>query len=456
MKDDNIRKQDYVYIGQYKSPLLYHWLCQQWVNHKVARENNFPVLDGRLLVLDGHLFFFKKDWETIIRQTNNAIKEQNSRFFSDLFRIAEAETRKVILLSEMLHNKKGVSLSLIEKFLNAAHDMEFPWFFMIPIGKAIEELIKGRLVSMKLPENSLRLFFAMEKSTLLMEQKRDMANIKRKLSQKKRINQRLHREIEGHIKRYKWYGMMHFWGSPFTHEKFFEQIKTMNINEPKDALTFPFNKDLLWIKKQASELSYWRNHLAEVCAIASHTALVKLGKASKKRGLDYTRAYWLTPGEFLELIEGRFMPSPELIDSRKKAFGLVVENRKNIVLTGEKLFVLIDSLLGKAEEFKELKGTSANPGKAKGTARIVLSPDEISKVKEGDIMVVPETTPDFVPALHRVKAIITDMGGISSHAAIISREFGIPCVVGTGNSTRVIKDGDIVEVDANKGTIRKL
>lgn len=66
------------------------------------------------------------------------------------------------------------------------------------------------------------------------------------------------------------------------------------------------------------------------------------------------------------------------------------------------------------------------------------------------------TSPDFVPLMKKAKAIVTDEGGLSCHAAIVSREMGLPCVIGTKNATKVFKDGDMIEVDANKGFVRKI
>ena len=81
---------------------------------------------------------------------------------------------------------------------------------------------------------------------------------------------------------------------------------------------------------------------------------------------------------------------------------------------------------------------------------------DIAKIKKGEILVAPKITPKYVPAMEKAIAIITDEGGLLSHAAIVSREMGIPCVVGTKIATQVLKDGDRVEVDANKGIVRKL
>lgn len=102
-----------------------------------------------------------------------------------------------------------------------------------------------------------------------------------------------------------------------------------------------------------------------------------------------------------------------------------------------------------------LKGASASLGWAYGPVVIVYKPTEIDHVKEGDIMVTEMTTPDYVPAMKRAKAIITDTGGRTCHAAIISRELGIPCVVGTGTATTTLKSGQMVTVDGANGLVYK-
>jgi pyruvate,water dikinase len=103
-----------------------------------------------------------------------------------------------------------------------------------------------------------------------------------------------------------------------------------------------------------------------------------------------------------------------------------------------------------------VKGKSACAGKATGKVKIVLTKDDFNKFKEGDILVAPHTDPDYVVLMTKAAAIVTDMGGITSHAAIVSREMGTPCIVGTNDATKVLKEGDLVEVDATKGVVYKL
>jgi pyruvate,water dikinase len=100
-----------------------------------------------------------------------------------------------------------------------------------------------------------------------------------------------------------------------------------------------------------------------------------------------------------------------------------------------------------------LKGLGASPGIVSGASRIVRKLDQLDKVGEGDIIVTEMTTPDMVPAMKRAAGIVTDEGGMTSHAAIVSRELGVPAVVGCGTATSTLEDGQVITLDGDKGTI---
>lgn len=99
------------------------------------------------------------------------------------------------------------------------------------------------------------------------------------------------------------------------------------------------------------------------------------------------------------------------------------------------------------------KGLGASPGMASGKVKIIKDTSELDKILKGDILVTVMTTPDMVPAMKRANGIITDEGGVTCHAAIVSRELGIPCVVGTGDATKMLKENIMVTLDGNKGII---
>lgn len=101
------------------------------------------------------------------------------------------------------------------------------------------------------------------------------------------------------------------------------------------------------------------------------------------------------------------------------------------------------------------RGLAASAGIASGQVRILGTPQEGSRLKTGEVLVAPMTTPDWVPTMRRAAALVTDGGGMTCHAAIVSRELGVPCVVGTHNATTILRDGESVTVDGAKGEVRE-
>jgi pyruvate,water dikinase len=100
-----------------------------------------------------------------------------------------------------------------------------------------------------------------------------------------------------------------------------------------------------------------------------------------------------------------------------------------------------------------VSGLGAAPGRVSGTVRVLRSVDEAARLQPGDILVAAMTSPDWVPTLRRAAALVTDGGGMTCHAAIVSRELRIPCIVGAREATKVLRDGDVVTVDATQGFV---
>ena len=103
---------------------------------------------------------------------------------------------------------------------------------------------------------------------------------------------------------------------------------------------------------------------------------------------------------------------------------------------------------------KEVHGQTAYGGSVRGRVRILRRKDQIPSLREGEILVSPMTTPDFISAMKKSAAIVTDEGGVVSHAAIVARELKKPCITGTRVATQVFKNGDFVEVDATRGIVK--
>jgi phosphohistidine swiveling domain-containing protein len=164
----------------------------------------------------------------------------------------------------------------------------------------------------------------------------------------------------------------------------------------------------------------------------------------------------LTPKEIYDLVLGT--PFDEnLLQLRALCDVLMAYPDHQSIYTGKDAQVFAQKYLvleGAAQ--KEFKGRVASKGFIKGKACIVRSGAEFGKMKQGDVMVVINTSPDYVPIMHKAGAIVAEEGGLTAHVAVVSREFGIPCVVGIKRISEIIKDGDMLEVDAEKGIVKIL
>jgi len=187
-----------------------------------------------------------------------------------------------------------------------------------------------------------------------------------------------------------------------------------------------------------------------------------LHEIASRYGLTWDELCSMQRSEITAMLLKDEMPSKEMVEVFRQRFAdhaIILEDGKVRLLWGEALkkyaaeqeALKVDA--SSAAPVRQLKGLAAAPGKASGPAVIILSSKDLTKVKKGDVVVASMTTPEFVPALEKACAIVTDEGGILCHAAIVSRELQIPCVVGTRVATKLIKEGAMVEVDANKGRV---
>ena len=168
------------------------------------------------------------------------------------------------------------------------------------------------------------------------------------------------------------------------------------------------------------------------------------------------KLYSYSDNELSDLLKnGKKVDGRELAE-REELSIFKLENYEYEIFFGRKARSVKDALVLEADaitERSELTGVVAFQGKITGRVTIVILKEDYKKIQDGDILITPMTHPDMVTFLHRISAIITDEGGILCHAAIISRELKKPCIIGTKIATQVLKDGDIVEVDADNGVV---
>ncbi len=138
-----------------------------------------------------------------------------------------------------------------------------------------------------------------------------------------------------------------------------------------------------------------------------------------------------------------------------KVFGAIPERVDDPILI--EIFGLHHGFLAAARAGgvvgEELVGVAASSGVARGRARVLHSAEELHRIAVGEVLVCEATSPNWTPAFSKIAACVCDGGGALTHASIISREYRIPCVVGVGQGTRTIRDGDLVEVDGGRGRV---
>ncbi len=181
-----------------------------------------------------------------------------------------------------------------------------------------------------------------------------------------------------------------------------------------------------------------------------------LEEIGKRFNISLMQVRFMLPEEVKKGLMKELVDKNEL-EERTKSCVYYAEKGKGAVYTGIRARQIVDSI--KKDEFKEVnefRGQIACIGKATGKVKIIIRPKDMHKMKKGDILVSIATDPDIVSAMKKAAAIVTEQGGVTSHAAIVSRELRIPCIIGTKIATKVLKDGDLVEVDATKGIVKIL
>lgn len=265
---------------------------------------------------------------------------------------------------------------------------------------------------------------------------------------------------------YKWLSCQDLHNKPWTKQQFRQAaaaFKKQPIVEKK-----PFRKyiQLLGINhadrnylSMAQRFVYIKDIRDDFRRRGIYNILPFFAEIAKRMDLLPQDISYVQSGEIRQFLEKDIAVPQRLINERKKGFVMYLDSKKNIVcLQGKDIAIALTrfKLADQNTEDEKITGTVASRGQARGRVVIVEGIKDLSKVKQGSILVAVATHPDYTIAMRKAAAIVTDEGGITSHAAIVAREFGIPCIVGTQNATKLLKDGDRVIVDAHAGIVEKL
>lgn len=199
-------------------------------------------------------------------------------------------------------------------------------------------------------------------------------------------------------------------------------------------------------------LAAWRDWRKTCTQMASGALSLFVDEFRKRSGLSQKEMNCLWWWEIKNIFKLK-KKDRQLIKKRSLGFFVVGDPEKGSFLgkDGAALQLFMTKLLARSEE---LKGRPAYWGVARGRVKIILSQKDFYKMKKGDIIIAPNTRPEYVPIMKMAGAIVSEEGGLTCHAAIVSRELKVPAVVGVQGAIAVLKDGDLVEVDANKGIVK--
>ncbi len=467
-----LNPKDWHYLGRWVQPVFPTLFWLYWGKTKSVRSLGLR-LKSNMVGADGHFYMWKNDYNNIFEASKRAA-ERKGKFFDKLIKESVLLKEQLLKVESQYLGKKVSAIKSFYDFFEIMQEMVGVWQAIFPIADGAEAAFNEIMGKKGLNPNDFAEIFKPKRESWLTEQSRQVEKFgeiikKNKLESvlkmspgdarsvlvKKAPN--LLQKMDRHVEYFKWFGTHHFWGYPFTFEKLLQQIKE-TCQKPKIAKKSPpkLPTEAVWLAKELDRLIFWRLHYAEITdkVIFSFWSLFK--NFSRASGLPWNYYIWMTPKEFEEMILKNKKVPGNILKEREESYAWILKDNKEYFFTGQK----VKEVLGQLGYFKKvaaqaaIKGVPGCPGAARGRVRIVTSPKETLKFKVGEILVVPETTPDFVPLMKKAAAIVTDQGGITSHAAIVSRELNKPCVIGTKIATKVLKDGDLVEVDASKGIVR--
>lgn len=265
--------------------------------------------------------------------------------------------------------------------------------------------------------------------------------------------------------KYGWLPCLDLFNDPWTKGEFLKSIAT--LKKPARKAFLPIDQVINELKigkddehylRIAQRFVYIKDARDDFRRQGICIALPFFREVERRMGLARKEIRYVTSDEVIAFFKDGKAVRKGAVEERKDGFAVYLDSENKIaciassqITTALAAFRLLPQQVG----ISEIRGMTASKGKATGKVVIVRGIADIPKVREGYVLVAVTTHPDYTVAMRKASAIVTDEGGITSHAAIVAREFSIPCIVGTHCATKLLQDGDKVEVDADNGCVRK-
>lgn len=406
---------------------------------------------------------FRKDW---MKQLSR-LQAINS--YIDQLDLSTLTAQKLADLYLKWHKRYlaeyGMAIGIQDAFSMTADEFLYPYFINALASRGIKNGLNKKLEILLSPITA----------SFINQERRDLLKL-RVYAGLKNHGQKYIAALKRHAKQYHWINNNYAKDFNLTYATFQKIISAMSLHQAqrelneldkrqKDAATTKAKLvKQLRLDGHALKLIKLTELFAEVqdlrkkfVLIAVHYQTLFRNEIAQRvnltpRQVEYTYIYELIDA----LTKDKKIKKNEL--ERRRACVLVMNTIHGYdILSGKIARDIFKQIFSKKiKSSRELAGTVASHGFAAGTVKVIKTTHDLANMVKGDVLVASMTRPEMVSAMKIASSIVTDEGGITSHAAIISRELKIPCIIGTKIATKVLKDGDLVEVDANKGIIKIL
>ena len=451
----------------------------------------FEIATQNYLCLNGDEYLLDSDFELLCKKLDNYL-QNDINFFEKFAKIEFDLVEEIKDYLKYLKNKNLETLSFNELYeememFNNLYIKSFIPGMTRPEDYLIYRLEK-ELINENFSEKDIEIIFS-NISTCpnyfqlsYSEEPLDLLKLALKIKNGKNVEEL----IDEHVQQYSWIrGPVEFEDTAFTKEDYLLRLdnlinddieeKIENINNVRKNNDIEYEKILEQYnfthraKKLITAIrnfiflrTYTTEYSDHLFYVGRHTIFEEI---SNRTRIENKNLIMLDDKEILDILKNQGIISREIknvLENRKKGFAMIWINGNVQTVFGNESLQLQDEIAkayktSSDEEEKSnskiISGSIANRGKVKGIARVLTKYQDIYRVEKGDIIVATMTTPDYVSAMEKASGFITDEGGITCHAAILSREFNVPCIVGTINGTKEIQDGQMIELDAYNGKV---
>lgn len=340
---------------------------------------------------------------------------------------------------------KEKRIDAIERYAYLSREISKYYSVAVPLTNYCEKIIREK------DEDLLR--YAVQYKALDFD---DMGRSLFEIKQLRDAGQKegLDKAVKEHIAKYGWIKTNYNIVEPYTEKDVLHELNS--ADHLFEAMSCPAEHPLYPIVTALQVGIYARNRMKEMLQQIWFAYEKMLPALQVSLNIPREDILQLAYRELIRSIEDeKVCVSVEDTKARHEGFVAGVLDGELVIITGPIVNRLFEHFTNvKVDDLKEIKGSPASPGYVKGRVKVVHNISQIHKLEPGDVLVTSMTTPDFIVGMKKAGAVVTDEGGLSCHAAIVSRELKLPCVIGTKIATSVLKDGDLVEVDATNGVIR--